>query len=255
MNAQIIYFSHGGGPLPLLGDPLHESMIRFMKQLGTTLKRPEAIVVISAHWEESKPTITASEHPSLLYDYYGFPEEAYEITYPAKGDPQLANRLASLLWDAVLDMNRDFDHGMFIPLSLIYPEASIPTVQLSLLASLSPEDHWDMGEKLQPLLDENILIIGSGFSFHNMQQFWREDDEKNHAFQNFLIDTCSKEKSLAERKRALIHWEEAPYARYCHPREEHLLPLLVCQAMAQRTGDVVFDDQIIGRRSVAFLWS
>jgi aromatic ring-opening dioxygenase catalytic subunit (LigB family) len=255
MEAQVIFFSHGGGPLPLLGDPLHEAMVQFMKQLGTTLKRPDAIVVISAHWEEEKPTITASDHPSLFYDYFGFPKEAYTITYPAVGDPLLATRLASLLGDAVLDTDRGFDHGMFIPLSLMYPDASIPTVQLSLLSSLSPGDHWRLGESLRPLLDENLLVIGSGFSFHNMRQFWKKDDDKNHAFQEFLIDTCSREQSFSKRKEALLQWEQAPYARYCHPREEHLLPLLVCQAMAQGTASLVFDDVIIGRRSVAFLWN
>ncbi len=254
MKANVVYVSHGGGPLPLLGDPSHAAMVRFMKGLGTSLPRPKAIVVVSAHWEEEKPTLTSASTPSLIYDYYGFPREAYEITYPAPGDPTLAERIASFLGEAVLDENRGFDHGMYIPLSLMYPDASIPTIQLSLLSSLSASEHWQLGEKLRPLLDEDILFIGSGFSFHNMQQFWKEDDERNHAFQEFLIETCSRDKPIEERKHALVHWVEAPHARYCHPREEHLLPLLVCQSLAQGTGKVVFDDTIIARRSVAFLW-
>jgi aromatic ring-opening dioxygenase catalytic subunit (LigB family) len=255
MKAKIVYFSHGGGPLPLLGDPSHRAMIRFMKQLGNVLPRPKSIVVVSAHWEEEKPTLIASPTPWLLYDYYGFPKEAYEITYPALGNPDLAKSIATLLGDAVLSETRGFDHGMFIPLSLMYPEASIPTIQLSLLSSLSAADHWNLGEKLRPLLDEDILFIGSGFSFHNIRQFWKGDDEQNNAFQNFLIDTCSTDKPIESRKQALIHWENAPYARYCHPREEHLLPLLVCQSLAQGTAELIFDDKILERRAVAFLWS
>ncbi|MDC7228733.1 MAG: class III extradiol ring-cleavage dioxygenase [Sphaerochaetaceae bacterium] len=255
MKANVVYLSHGGGPLPLLGDPSHRAMVRFMRQLGEDLPRPKAIVVVSAHWEEEIPTLTASPSPPLLYDYYGFPKEAYEITYPAMGSPALAKKIADLLGNAVLDEKRGFDHGMFIPLSLMYPDASIPTIQISLLSSLSAAEHWRLGEKLRPLLDEDILFIGSGFSFHNMRQFWREDDEQNHAFQDFLIETCCMDTATQNRKQALIQWERAPYARYCHPREEHLLPLLVCQSLAGGAADLIFDDKIIERRAVAFHWS
>ncbi|NBK24786.1 MAG: dioxygenase, partial [Spirochaetia bacterium] len=156
--------------------------------------------------------------------------------------------------DAVLDDTRGFDHGMFIPLSLLYPDADIPTTQLSLLSSLSSQEHWDMGQTLRPLLDENILFIGSGFSFHNMRLFYQEDDKQNHAFQEFLIESCTADLPLSKRKEALVGWEQAPYARYCHPREEHLLPLHVCCALAGKKAELVFDDEILKRRSVGFLW-
>lgn len=254
MKAQVVYFSHGGGPLPLLGDQYHQEMVAFMKDLGTRLVRPDAIVVISAHWEKAKPTLLSAQNPSLLYDYYGFPKETYQITYPAPGNPKLAQRIASLLGDADLDDKRGFDHGMFIPLSLMYPDASIPTIQLSLLSSLSSLGHWNLGEALRPLLEENILIIGSGFSFHNMQLFYQDDDQKNNAFQEFLIESCATDLPLEKRKEALVAWEKAPFARYCHPREEHLLPLHVCCSLAQTKAEVVFDAPILKRRSVGFLW-
>lgn len=254
MKAQILYISHGGGPMPILGDRYHLRMVDFLKGLSTKLKRPDAIVVLSAHWECPKPTLLYAQNPSLLYDYYGFPEEAYQLRYPAPMAVDLANHIASLFEDAVLDDTRGFDHGMFIPLSLLYPDADIPTTQLSLLSSLSSREHWNMGEALRPLLDENILFIGSGFSFHNMRLFFQDDDKQNHAFQEFLINTCTADLPISKREEALVAWQQAPYARYCHPREEHLLPLHVCCALAGEKADLVFDDEILKRRSVGFLW-
>lgn len=254
MKAQILYISHGGGPMPILGDRYHLRMVDFLKGLSTKLKRPDAIVVLSAHWECPKPTLLCAQNPSLLYDYYGFPEEAYQLRYPSPMAVDLANHIASLFEDVVLDDTRGFDHGMFIPLSLLYPDADIPTTQLSLLSSLSSREHWNMGEALRPLLDENILFIGSGFSFHNMRLFFQDDDKQNHAFQEFLINTCTADLPISKREEALVAWQQAPYARYCHPREEHLLPLHVCCALAGEKAELVFDDEILKRRSVGFLW-
>jgi aromatic ring-opening dioxygenase catalytic subunit (LigB family) len=254
MSATIIYLSHGGGPLPLLGDRLHADMVRFLTELGPKLKKPKAIVVISAHWEQARPTCTANPQPPLIYDYYGFPPESYTIRYPSPGDRELAFRVASLLDEGCVDEQRGFDHGMYVPLKLLFPEPSIPTIQLSLLSSLSSEAHYHMGEQLKPLLDEDLLIIGSGFSFHNMQQFWKPDDQKNLAFQDYLFATCCNTDDEAARKAGLVYWEQAPFARYCHPREDHLLPLLVCQGMAGTQATCIFDGPILGRRSLAFQW-
>lgn len=150
MKAQILYISHGGGPMPILGDRYHLRMVDFLKGLSTKLKRPDAIVVLSAHWECPKPTLLCAQNPSLLYDYYGFPEEAYQLRYPSPMAVDLANHIASLFEDAVLDDTRGFDHGMFIPLSFLYPDADIPTTQLSLLSSLSSREHWNMGRPSDP---------------------------------------------------------------------------------------------------------
>lgn len=261
-GAQIVYFSHGGGPLPILGDPGHRAMVEFMTRLPAQLRRPDAIVVISAHWEEGAATLLGAPNPPMFYDYYGFPDEAYEITYPAPGSPELADRIAGLLdrqhIPSRIDPQRGFDHGLFIPLKLMYPEADIPAIQLSLLRGLDAAAHIALGRALRELAHENLLVIGSGFSFHNMGAFsWRAADTRdpaNDAFQEWLIETCAGTPAQSEREKRLVEWGRAPSARYCHPREEHLLPLHVCQGMADRPATTVFDDYILGKRAIAFLW-
>ncbi|PKN18909.1 MAG: dioxygenase [Deltaproteobacteria bacterium HGW-Deltaproteobacteria-6] len=261
-KARMVYFSHGGGPLPILGDLSHRAMVDFMRQLPARLEKPDAILVISAHWEESAATLLGAHTPPMLYDYYGFPDEAYDITYPAPGSPALAERIAKLLHQdkipARIDAERGFDHGLFIPLKLMYPLADIPSLQLSLVRGLNPAAHIALGHALSELTRENILVIGSGFSFHNMGAFsWEgidRPDPANDAFQNWLIETCAGPMPQSGREQRLTQWEKAPSARYCHPREEHLLPLHVCLGMADKPAEVIFDDHILGKRAVAFLW-
>jgi 4,5-DOPA dioxygenase extradiol len=260
--ARVVYFSHGGGPLPILGDPGHRAMVAFMRQLPSQLRKPDAILVISAHWEERAATLLGAPAPPLFYDYYGFPDAAYEITYPAPGSPELADRIAALLDQngvpARIDPERGFDHGLFIPLKLMYPEADIPSLQLSLVRGLDPAAHLALGKALRELMDENILVVGSGFSFHNLGAFFQAEmgapDPANEAFQDWLIDVCAGPLDQSDREQRLIEWERAPSARYCHPREEHLLPLHVCAGMAGKAATVVFDDTILGKRAVALLW-
>jgi 4,5-DOPA dioxygenase extradiol len=261
-KSQIVYLSHGGGPLPILGDASHEAMVDFMLQIPSQLRMPDAILVISAHWEESVATLLGALTPPMFYDYYGFPEEAYEITYPAPGNPYLANRITEILnknnIPTHIDPQRGFDHGLFIPLKLMYPQADIPSLQLSLLHGLNPAAHLVLGKALRELMDENILVIGSGFSFHNLRAFsWKginAPDPANDAFQNWLIEVCTGPIPQPEREKHLIEWEKAPSARYCHPREEHLLPIHVCLGMGDKPAKVIFDDHILGKRAVAFLW-
>jgi 4,5-DOPA dioxygenase extradiol len=260
--AQIVYLSHGGGPLPLLADASHKAMVDFMRQLPSHLRRPEAILVVSAHWEERRATLFGARHPALLYDYYGFPEAAYQITYPAPGSPELVTRVADILQKSHIathiDPQRGFDHGVFIPLKLMYPDAEIPTLQLSLVRGLDPAAHLALGTALRDWLPKKLLVVGSGFSFHNLGAFsWHgrtAPDPANDAFQEWLIEVCTGPLPQAEREHRLIAWEQAPAARYCHPREEHLLPLHVCLGLAGTPGEVVFDDYILGKRSVAFVW-
>jgi len=261
-KAQIVYLSHGGGPLPILGDPSHKAMVDFMRQLPSQLRCPDAILVISAHWEESAATLLGAPSPPMLYDYYGFPDQAYEINYPAPGSPAWAQRIAELLHKnnlaAHIDMERGFDHGLFIPLKLMYPQVDIPALQISLLSGLDPAAHIALGKALRELHHENILVVGSGFSFHNMGAFsWQgpdAPDRANDAFQNWLIEVCTGPIPQSEREQRLINWDQAPSARYCHPREEHLLPLHVCLGMAGKPAKLVFDDHILGKRAVAFWW-
>ncbi len=197
-RAQIVYFSHGGGTTAYyLGILSHEAMNEFMGKLPEMLRRPEAILVISAHWEENIATVQGGESPPMLYDYYGFPEQAYEINYPAPGNPALAEKICAILAKSgvvsSINETRGFDHGLFIPLKMIYPEADIPSMQISLLHSLDAKAHIALGQALRPLMDENILIIGSGFSFHNLRAFSFSDmgnsnavDEHNDEFQDWL---------------------------------------------------------------------
>ena len=248
--------------MPILGDPGHQAMVDFMTRLPDQLRKPDAILVISAHWEENPVTLLGAQNPSMFYDYYGFPDKAYEITYPAPGSPELANRIARMLENnhipARIDPQRGYDHGLFIPLKLMYPQADIPSLQLSLLRGLNPAAHIALGKALRGLINENILVIGSGFSFHNMRAFsWQGNgapDPANDAFQNWLIEGCTGVMPQSEREQRMVEWEKAPSARYCHPREEHLLPLHVCLGMAEKPGKLIFDDQILGKRGVAFLW-
>ena len=145
-------------------------------------------------------------------------------------------------------------------MKLMYPDADIPSIQVSLVKGLDPATHLEVGKALRELMTENILVIGSGFSFHNMQAFsWEGDrsvDQPNDAFQDWLVETCTVLPSGAEREQRLVLWEEAPGARYCHPREEHLLPLHVCVGTAgeDKRAMKIFDDYILGKRSVAFQW-
>lgn len=259
--APVIFIPHGGGPLPLLGDKGHQPMLDFLHQVTPQLGGPKAILVISAHWEESVATITSGATPELIYDYYGFPEEAYQIKYPAPGNPHLAEKIFHLLAregiQAKLDEARGYDHGMYVPLKLMYPEANIPCVQLSLLSSLDPAKHIQMGNALSELRKENILIIGSGFSFHNLRAMMsgQLDHEKNELFERWLIEACTNQSiSEEERTNQLIHWNDAPGAVYCHPREEHLLPLHVCYGIAGTSAELVFNDRMLNVLSSGYLW-
>ena len=261
-NGTVIYISHGGGPLPILGDPGHDKMITFMKELPDMIPKPDEILVISAHWEESHPTVIEGKKPPLLFDYYGFPEESYDLKYPVQGNPELAGEVKQLLESggipAETTQERGLDHGVFVPLLLMYPDAGIPVTELSLVKGLRPGDHIAMGKALATLMEKNILIIGSGFSFHNMSAFFsnnrNEVDSKNHDFQDWLIDICCGSYNSERREDLLLQWEKAPHARYCHPREEHLLPLHVCFGLSGEKGEVIFDDSILGKRAVAFRW-
>ena len=261
----VLFIPHGGGPLPILGDPQHKTMVKSLENIKSKINKPSSIVVISAHWEENEVKITSGKKPSLIYDYYGFPEESYKITYPAHGNSKLANKIKTLLnaqnINSNLDLERGFDHGVFIPLKIMYPEATIPCVQISLLKNLDPKKHIEIGKALSSLMDENLLILGSGMSFHNLKILLSGSENvdinnaKNKEFDDWLIDVCTGDKlKNIEREKKLIEWTKAPSARFCHPREEHLIPLHVCYGVKCEKADLVFNDNIIGKKASAFLW-
>lgn len=262
-SRRALFLSHGGGPLPLLGDGAHAEMVACLKSIAATIARPSAIIVVSAHWEASRPTVTAGASPALIYDYGGFPPESYEIAYPCAGNPALARSILKRLEAAGIgagaDEARGFDHGLFVPLKIMYPEADIPCVQLSLIKGLDPLAHLALGRALQGLADPSLLLIGSGFSFHNMRAFFAPDTESsrsaNLAFESWLLDVCN-DRSISEKERAgrLANWAAAPSARYCHPREEHLLPLHVCCGYAAAACTKSYELEILNKASSMYLW-
>ncbi len=263
LKRNIVYISHGGGPMPLIGDTNHDEMVKTLKQIAVEVDKPSAILVISAHWEARLPTVTSGKNPGIIYDYGGFPKEAYEIQYPASGEPALANSVVNALKengiDALQDEQRGFDHGLFVPLKIMYPDADIPCVQLSLVHGLNPDLHIQIGKALQSLNWDNLLVIGSGSSFHNLRAFFTPGSQEAHAnniaFDDWLEETMSGD-ALQEnaREQRLTHWTSAPGARYCHPREEHLIPLHVCYGMATKPSDKTFKAEIIKKQSSMFLW-
>lgn len=259
---QIVFISHGGGPLPLLNDPAHAALIKQLVHLPKRLRKPKAIIVVSAHWEAQDIRVTSALKPELVYDYYGFPPESYNITYPCAGAPDLAESIVNALIKAGIqagkESKRGLDHGVFVPLKLMYPNADIPVVQVSLSASLDPELHLKIGEALSNLPDEDLLIIGSGFSFHNMRAFFspstEQSDGLNYAFEQWLKSTLSASNDYSHIREQLIDWQHAPGARFCHPREEHLLPLLVCAGAAGRGTDDYEEITVLNKRAGFFGW-
>ena len=214
---------------------------------------PRAVLVVSAHWEAAVPTVMTSPHPPMLYDYGGFPSAAYTIEWPAPGHPVLAERVRALLATAGLpsasDPERGFDHGTFVPLGRCFPQADVPTIQLSLHKNLDPGEHIEIGRALAPLRDEGVYIIGSGLSFHNMRAFMDADDVDRHAdrFDAWLQETIGLPKH--ERNARLTAWDQAPSARAAHPREEHLMPLMVVAGAAGAdVGHIPFSGTLMGKR-------
>ncbi len=260
----VVFVPHGGGPMPLLDDASHRELTAFMQNLAQGLPTPSAILVISAHWEETRAHISSGAQPAMMFDYYGFPPESYEFRYPAPGNPALAETVAQLLRakniPVELDGQRGYDHGTFVPLLLSYPSADIPVVQLSLLQSLDPAAHIALGEAIAPLREQGVLILGSGMSFHNMRAFFSPSPSvkaKSDSFDQWLNDTLiSGSLDYAQRAAQLIDWVNAPEARFCHPREEHLLPLHVCfgAAKASPVAQRNFGGYLLGTKVSGFLW-
>ncbi|MBX5481364.1 MAG: dioxygenase [Myxococcaceae bacterium] len=254
----VVYLPHGGGPWPFVdlgfGNPAElDALAAWLKSVRSIPKTPpRALLVISAHWEEPVPTVMTSPAPPMLYDYYGFPPESYRITWPAPGHPQLAARVRALLaqagFDTAEDPARGFDHGTFVPLKLTWPDADVPVVQLSLKRGLDPEEHLVMGRALAPLRNEGVFIIGSGMTFHNLRAF----GDPRAIPVSETVDAWLRESVTLDanaRDDRLIRWSTAPAARQAHPREEHLLPLMVIAGAAGADrGVVAYNGTLLGLR-------
>jgi aromatic ring-opening dioxygenase catalytic subunit (LigB family) len=251
------FVSHGGGPWPFMKDQYgttYDKLEASLQEIARQVGKPRAVLVVTAHWEESSFTVSSGEQPGMIYDYGGFPPHTYHVRYPAPGDPALAGRVAGLLegrgLQAGLDPSRGFDHGTFSMLYPIYPDADVPVVQLSLKHGLDPLTHIEAGRALAPLRDEGILILGSGLSFHNLHQFGRAGRTPSHEFDGWLNAAMSLPPEL--RTQAMLHWDRGPSARLAHPREEHLLPLMVALGAAEHepARQAYHEDEFFGNLAV-----
>jgi aromatic ring-opening dioxygenase catalytic subunit (LigB family) len=249
-----IFLPHGGGPCFFMDwDPpdTWNKTAAFLASIPSSLPaNPAAMLVVSGHWQEPEFTVTSGKHPSLIYDYSGFPPHTYQLKYPAPGSPELAARVKGLLKQGGIachgDANRGFDHGVFIPLKVAFPDAQIPIVQLSLRSDLDAEGHLAAGRALQPLRDENVLIVGSGMSYHNLRRlFSGRVIPESDSFDAWLTDAVTQPGEA--RAKRLRHWEEAPFARDAHPEPEHLIPLMIAAGGGEADiGRRTFQDRVMG---------
>ncbi|KAJ6784434.1 hypothetical protein PWT90_07071 [Aphanocladium album] len=279
----VIALSHGGGPMPLMGDPSHKTIISSLQtripeilRLNSPTDRPRAIVLVTAHWTTPHPVISSGPSPSLLYDYYGFPAETYQIKYPAPGAPEIAAKVEAAMkaqgLSPALDATRGWDHGVFVPLKLAIPDADIPIVQVSVLESEDPADHLRMGRALASLRDDNVAIVGSGFaSFHNLgimrslrgfsghslDKGWLEFKAKTDDW-NGALTAAVTEADAKTREDRVSRWRQLPHADMMHPPRggEHFMPLIVC-AGAARDGDGAartYKDEFMGVDIFTYYW-
>jgi aromatic ring-opening dioxygenase catalytic subunit (LigB family) len=232
------FISHGGGPWPWMKEQAggYAQLAASLQAMSATLPAPpKAILMVSAHWEEANFTVQATAQPGMIYDYSGFPAHTYEVQYPAPGAPDVAAQVTALLEQAGIpvaqDAQRGFDHGTFSPLAVMYPQANIPVLQLSLKQGLDPEAHLAAGRALRPLRDGGILIVGSGLSYHNLRELGPRGQVPSAAFDAWLQNSVVQASPM-EREDRLRAWATAPAARQAHPREEHLLPLMLAVGAA-----------------------
>jgi aromatic ring-opening dioxygenase catalytic subunit (LigB family) len=260
-----LYIPHGGGPCFFMDPPpqapqLWDGMAAYLRGVAAAVgMRPKAILVISAHWEATHPTVNSGAQPGMLFDYYGFPEHTYRLAYPAPGSPTLAARVRALLGSAGIsadeDATRGYDHGVFVPFLLMYPDADVAVVQLSLQAGLDPQAHLAIGRALAPLRDEGVLIVGSGMSYHNLREFFAADARSVQGSEQFdiALTTAVEAADPVARDAQLAEWKQMPAALACHPRAEHLLPLMVVAgAGGADRGRRTFNDRIFGKPVSAY---
>ena len=229
------FISHGAPTLPL-----EDSAARhFIAGLAASVPKPRAILAVSAHWETTRPAVSAAKQPETIHDFRGFPEALYRLQYPAPGAPALASRVAELLESKGIktdvDPRRGLDHGAWTPLLLMYPDAAIPVTQLSIQPHESPGHHWRMGEALRPLREEGVLVVASGSATHNLREFRGNARESEPA--NWAVAFGEWLAKAVEQGRAedlVSYRERAPEAVRNHPTDEHLLPIFVAAGAATR---------------------
>lgn len=265
----VYFIPHGGGPWPFMEFPKNsegkgpwDDLGAFLRNLADDVgRRPKAVLVVSGHWEnEPVPTLSTASKPGMLFDYYNFPAHTYQLSYPAPGSPELAVRARKLLSDAGIesadDEARGFDHGVFIPFMLIYPKADVPITMISLKNTLDAPSHLKIGKALEPLRDEDVLIIASGMTYHNMPMFRKADPEhvaQASRFDAWLAEVI-EETDSENRATRLSHWDKNPDALACHvPDHDHLVPLFVAAGAAgSDTGKRIFTTDFLGKPYSAY---
>jgi aromatic ring-opening dioxygenase catalytic subunit (LigB family) len=246
----VVFVSHGGGPWPWV-DGMKEIFAKTALEFAALPRRlpakPKAVLMITGHWEAQEFSVSTAERPPMDYDYFGFPEHTYKLQYPAPGSPALAARVKELVTQAGMpcleEPQRGFDHGTFVPLWLMYPEADVPVVLLSMKSGYDAAEHIRVGQAIAPLRDEGVLIMGSGLTYHNMRGFRQAASMPvSEQFEAYLHQAI-RQPDAAERNRMLVEWQSAPAARLAHPREDHLLPLMVVAGAAgEDAGEQIFVD-------------
>lgn len=228
-----LFVSHGA---PTLAMEPGQTGAR-LRELGERLPRPRAVLAVSAHWESAAPSVSGAARPDTIHDFYGFPPALYSIRYGASGAPDLAERvrgcLASAGFDTGIDPKRGLDHGAWVPLLHMFPDADVPVTQLSIQTHLGPEHHWAVGEALAPLAAEGVLIVGSGSITHNLAEFRMQPENTGEAAYVHEFRSWMAERVLAHDYAALLAYRtEAPHAARAHPTDEHLLPFHVALGAA-----------------------
>lgn len=235
------FICHGGGPWHVMGGhwaTAHAGLRAALQTMSAEMQalKPRAVLLVSAHWEATEFRVQGQAKPGLLFDYGGFPPEAYCLRYAARGAPAIAAQLQTLLREAghscELESRRGYDHGAFVPMAVLWPDADVPLLQLSLKAGLDAGTHLQVGRILASLRHAGILIIASGSSWHNLQQLGEPAHLPSQEWDGWL-DRALTACTGAARSRALLDWRNAPHARLAHPREEHLLPLMVAVGAAE----------------------
>lgn len=230
-----VFVGHGAPTIAIDNSPAHT----FLSGLGVLIPAPKAVLCISAHWETREPTVSLATEPQTIYDFYGFPDELYSMQYPAAGSPTLARRVSELLSSSGIPCHfsedRGLDHGAWIPLSLAYPGADIPVVQLSLAHSYSPAEQYGVGRALSTLRSEGVLILGSGNATHNLREFGPYAETPNAEPPVWVkeFDSWLEDRVLGLKTEDLLNYRQrAPHAERNHPTEEHFMPLFVAMGAA-----------------------
>lgn len=232
----VIYLSHGAPPLA--DDPL---WTRQLADWSASMPKPSSVLMVSAHWEDDPLTLSATETVPLFYDFYGFPERYYEVEYPAPGAPALADEVEKLLTDASQAVSRDpergLDHGAYVPLVEMYPEADVPVLQIS-MPTLDPTALFTIGQRLSPLRDQGVLIVGSGFSTHNLREMnWHAGPDGHPPTWSVEFDDWLNRALASKDLDALIDFQRsAPAAHLAHPRTEHFAPLFIALGAGAESG-------------------